>query len=401
MTMTKPKLIVIGNGMAGVKTLEHLLTIAPHFYDITVFGTELHPNYNRILLSPVLAGEMTLDDIVINDRAWYAKHSVTLHLGKTIIRIDRKRRIVIADDGTETPYDRLLLATGSSAVKLPIPGNDLKNVVTYRDIGDTQSMIDISRTAKRAVVIGGGLLGLEAANGLALRGMQVTVVHVMPWLMERQLDQNAAKTLQSALEARGVMFRLEASTSEIIGTDGKVSGITFKSGEPINTDLVVIAVGIRPNVWLAESCGLQINRGIVVDDTLQTYDPRIYAVGECVAHRGVSYGLVAPLYDMAKVCATHLAEVGSHYYMGTVPSTRLKVTGVDVFSAGNFMGTKTSEAIVLKDPRNGIYRKLVIENDLLIGSVLVGDTSAATQYVDMIAAKQNIAAMRNELMFIS
>jgi nitrite reductase (NADH) large subunit len=400
-TMSKPKLIVIGNGMAGVKTLEHLLTIAPHFYDINVFGTELHPNYNRILLSPVLAGEMTLDDIVINDRGWYAKHGVTLHLGKTIIRIDRKRRIVIADDGTETPYDRLLLATGSSAVKLPIPGNDLKNVVTYRDIGDTETMIDISRTAKRAVVIGGGLLGLEAANGLALRGMQVTVVHVMPWLMERQLDQNAAKTLQAALEARGVMFRLAASTSEIIGTDGKVSGITFKSGEPINTDLVVMAVGIRPNVWLAESCGLQINRGIVVDDTLQTYDPRIYAVGECVAHRGVSYGLVAPLYDMAKVCATHLAEVGSHYYMGTVPSTRLKVTGVDVFSAGNFMGTKTSEAIVLKDSRNGIYRKLVIDNDLLIGSVLVGDTSAATQYVDMIAAKQNIAAMRNELMFIS
>jgi nitrite reductase (NADH) large subunit len=401
MTMSKPKLIVIGNGMAGAKTLEHLLTIAPHFYDVTVFGTEPHPNYNRILLSPVLAGEMTLDDIVINDRAWYAKHDVTLHLGKTIIRIDRKRRIVAADDGTETSYDRLLLATGSSAVKLPIPGNDLKNVVTYRNIGDTQSMIEISRTAKRAVVIGGGLLGLEAANGLALRGMQVTVVHVMPWLMERQLDQNAARTLQSALEARGVMFRLEASTAEIIGVDGKVSAITFKSGEQIETDLVVMAVGIRPNVWLAESCGLQINRGIVVDDTLQTYDPRIYAVGECVAHRGVSYGLVAPLYDMAKVCATHLAEVGSHYYIGTVPSTRLKVTGVDVFSAGNFMGTKTSEAIVLKDPRKGVYRKLVIENNLLIGSVLIGDTSAATQYVDMIAAKQNIAAMRNELMFIS
>jgi nitrite reductase (NADH) large subunit len=399
--MSKPKLIVIGNGMAGAKTLEHLFTIAPNFYEVTVFGTEPHPNYNRILLSPVLAGEMTLDDIVINDRAWYAKHGVTLHLGKTIIRIDRKRRIVIADDGTETPYDRLLLATGSSAVKLPIPGNDLKNVVTYRDIGDTETMIEISRTAKRAVVIGGGLLGLEAANGLALRGMQVTVVHVMPWLMERQLDQNAAKTLQSALEARGVMFRLEASTTEIIGVNGKVSAITFKSGERIETDLVVMAVGIRPNVWLAESCGLQINRGIVVDDTLQTYDPRIYAVGECVAHRGVSYGLVAPLYDMAKVCATHLAEVGSHYYIGTVPSTRLKVTGVDVFSAGNFMGTKTSEAIVLKDPRNGIYRKLVIGNNLLIGSVLIGDTSAATQYVDMIAAKQNIAAMRNELMFIS
>ena len=399
--ISKPKLIVIGNGMAGVKTLEHLLTIAPDFYDITVFGTALHPNYNRILLSPVLAGEMTLADIVINNHAWYADRGVTLHLGKTITRIDRKRRIVTADDGTVAPYDRLLLATGSSAVKLPIPGNDLKGVLTYRDIGDTEAMIEMSRSAKRAVVIGGGLLGLEAANGLALRGMQVTVVHVMPWLMERQLDQNAANTLQRALETRGVEFRLAATTTEITGIGGKVSSVAFKSGESIETDLVVMAVGIRPNVWLAESCGLQINRGIVVDDSLQTYDPRIYAVGECVAHRGVSYGLVAPLYDMAKVCATHLAEVGSHYYLGTVPSTRLKVTGVDVFSAGNFMGTKTSEAIVLKDPRNGIYRKLVVENNLLIGSVLVGDTSAATQYVSMIADKKNIASMRSELMFIS
>ncbi len=399
--MRKPKLIVIGNGMAGVKTLEHLLTIAPDFYDITVFGTERHPNYNRILLSPVLAGEMTIADIVINDRAWYADRGVTLHLGKTITRIDRKRRIVTADDDTVAPYDRLLLATGSSAVKLPIPGNDLKGVLTYRDIGDTEAMIDISRKAKRAVVIGGGLLGLEAANGLALRGMQVTVAHVMPWLMERQLDQSAANTLQCALETRGIEFRLGASATEITGIDGKVSSVTFKSGESIESDLVVMAVGIRPNVGLAESCGLQINRGVVVDDSLQTYDPRIYAVGECVAHRGVSYGLVAPLYDMAKVCATHLAEVGSHYYLGTVPSTRLKVTGVDVFSAGNFMGTSTSEAIVLKVPRSGIYRKLVIENDLLIGSVLIGDTSAATQYVSMIADKKNIASLRGELMFIS
>ena len=396
----KPKLIVIGNGMAGVKTLEHLLTIAPDLYDITVFGAELHPNYNRILLSPLLSGEMTLDEIVINDRAWYAQHGITLHLGKKIISINRKTRVVTADDGTETAYDRLLMATGSNPVKLPIPGADLPGVVTYRDVSDTHAMIDAAAQHKRAVVIGGGLLGLEAANGLAVRGMQVTVVHVMPWLMERQLDQAAAETLQRALEARGIAFKLAASTAEIVGTDGKVSAVAFKTGERIDTDLVVMAVGIRPNVWLAESCGLHINRGIVVDDTLQTYDPRIYAVGECVAHRGLSYGLVAPLYEMAKVCATHLAEVGSHRYLGSVPSTRLKVTGVDVFSAGNFTGTASSEALVLKDPRNGIYRKLVIENDQLIGSVLVGDTSAATQYVDLIASKQNIAAMRRELMFL-
>ena len=396
----KPKLVVVGNGMAGVKTLEHLLTIAPALYDITVFGSEPHPNYNRILLSPVLAGEMTVEDIVINDRNWYRQHGITLHTGKTITKIDRRNRIVTADDGTWARFDRLLLATGSNPVKLPIPGAELQGVLSYRDIGDTEAMISASNVHLRAVVIGGGLLGLEAANGLSKRGMSVTVVHVMPWLMERQLDEEAARTLQRALAARSVAFKLAASTSEILGRDGRVTGLRFKDGSQLDTDLLVMAVGIRPNVWLAESCGLQVNRGIVVDDTLQTYDPRIYAVGECVAHRGVSYGLVAPLYDMAKVCATHLAEVGSHRYLGSVPSTRLKVTGVDVFSAGNFMGTASSEAIVLRDPNRGVYRKLVIDNAQLIGSVLVGDTAAASTYVDLIASKQNVAAMRRELMFL-
>ena len=397
----KPKLVVVGNGMAGVKTLEHLLTIAPDLYDITVFGAEPHPNYNRILLSPVLAGEMTLDDIVINDRAWYRQHGITLHTGKTITRIDRRNRMVSADDGTWARFDRLLLATGSNPVKLPIPGADLKGVLSYRDISDTEAMIAAADAHVHAVVIGGGLLGLEAANGLSQRGMKVTVVHVMPWLMERQLDEEAARTLQRALEKRGVMFKLGASTTKIEGQAGRVTGILFKDGSHLKADLVVMAVGIRPNVWLAESCGLRVNRGIVVDDTLQTYDPRIYAVGECAAHRGVSYGLVAPLYEMAKVCATHLAQVGSHRYLGTVPSTRLKVTGVEVFSAGNFMGTQSSEALVLRDPRNGVYRKLVIENDQLIGGVLVGDAGAASRYLELIASKQNVAAMRRELIFLS
>ena len=399
-TRGKPKLVVVGNGMAGIKTLEHLLAIAPNLYDITVFGSEPHPNYNRILLSPVLAGEMTVDDIVINDRSWYRQHGITLHTGKTITRIDRRNRIVTADDGSKAAFDRLLLATGSNAVKLPIPGAALKGVLSYRDIGDTEAMISASASHMHAVVIGGGLLGLEAANGLSRRGMSVTVVHVMPWLMERQLDEEAARTLQRALELRGVRFKLAASTSEICGKGGHITGLRFKDGSYLPADLLVMAVGIRPNVWLAESCGLRVDRGIVVDDTLQTYDPRIYAVGECAVHRGVSYGLVAPLYEMAKVCATHLAEVGSHRYLGSVPSTRLKVTGVEVFSAGNFMGTKGSEALVLRDPRNGVYRKLVIENDQLIGSVLVGDAGAASTYVDLIASKQNVAAMRRELMFL-
>jgi nitrite reductase (NADH) large subunit len=396
----RPKLVVIGNGMAGAKTLEHLLTIAPDFYDITVFGAEPHPNYNRILLSPVLAGEMTLNDIVINDRHWYAKHGITLHLGKTITRIDRKNQTVTADDGTVAAYDRLLLATGSSAVKLNLPGNDLQGVLTYRDIGDTEAMIRESATGRHAVVIGGGLLGLEAANGLARRGMNVTVVHVMPWLMERQLDRDASHMLQRALEARGVSFRLDAVTTAITGAEGRVTGVSFKSGDALPATMVVMAVGIRPNVWLAESCGLRVERGIVVDDTLQTYDPRIYAVGECVSHRGVSVGLVAPLYEMAKVCATHLAAVGSHYYISTVPATRLKVTGVDVFSAGNFMGTAHSESVVVKDTANGVYRKLVIENDQLIGSVLVGDSTAASTYVSMIADRRSVAPLRNQLMFL-
>jgi nitrite reductase (NADH) large subunit len=343
---------------------------------------------------------MTLDDIVINDREWYRRHHISLNTGTTITRIDRRNRMVHADDGSSAAYDRLLLATGSNPVKLPIPGADLDGVLSYRDIGDTEAMIAAANDHRHAVVIGGGLLGLEAANGLRQRGLQVTVVHVMPWLMERQLDEEAARTLQQALEARGVAFKLATSTGEIIGANGRVNGIRFRDGSHLDVGLVVMAVGIRPNVWLAESCGLRVERGIVVDDTLQTYDPRIYAVGECAAHRGISYGLVAPLYEMAKVCATHLAEVGSHRYLGSVPSTRLKVTGVEVFSAGNFMGTAGSEALVLRDPGQGVYRKLVIENGRLIGGVLVGDSSAAARYVDLIASRQDVSAMRRELMFL-
>ena len=409
---TRPKLVVVGNGMAGAKTLEHLLEAAPGRYEITVFGSEPHPNYNRILLSPVLAGEMSLSDIVINDAAWYRRHGITLCLGKTVTTIDRRHRIVRTADGATAAHDRVLLATGSTPVRLPLEGADLEGVLTYRDIADTDAMIAASRNAgataskhthgrtRRAVVIGGGLLGLEAANGLQRRGMAVTVLHVMPWLMERQLDRTAAETLQSALEARGVAFRLSAATRAIEGRNGKVAAVVLKDGGRIETDLVVMAVGIRPNVWLAESCGLRVDRGIVVDDTLQTFDPRIYAVGECVAHRGVGYGLVAPLYEMARVCASHLAAVGTQYYIGSVPATRLKVTGVDVFSAGDFSGSARSQALTLCHPAGGVYRKLVIEDDVLVGSVLVGDTSAASQYAALIAGRQNVAAIRDQLMFM-
>ncbi|MEQ1881492.1 MAG: nitrite reductase large subunit NirB [Burkholderiales bacterium] len=397
--MKKLKLVMVGNGMAGVKTIEELLKIAPDLYDITVFGAEPHANYNRILLSPVLAGEMSLKDIMLNDEAWYAQHGIRLHLGKKVVKIDRAARRAIADDGTTETYDRLLLATGSNPFMLPVPGANLPGVITYRDIADTEAMIEASKKYRRAVVIGGGLLGLEAANGLQLRGMDVTVVHLMPWLMERQLDRAAAALLQRSLEQKGLKFMLEKQTAEITAREGRVAGLKFKNGEEIAADLVVMAVGIRPNFDLAKSAGLHCERGIVVSDTLQTHDPRIYAVGECVAHRGNTYGLVAPLFEMAKVCATHLAEFGIGRYQGSVTSTKLKVTGVDLFSAGNFAGGEDTEEIVLHDPMGGIYKKLVIQDDRVIGGVMVGDTADGARYFQLIRDRQNIADIRDHLMF--
>jgi nitrite reductase (NADH) large subunit len=394
----RPRLVVVGNGMAGVRTLEHLLELAPDLYDVTVFGAEPHPNYNRILLSPVLAGEQTLADIVLNDAQWYADAGVTLHLGKKVTRIDRARRIVETADGTRAEYDRLLLATGSSPVMLPLPGIELEGVLAYRDIHDTERMIAAAAAGRCAVVIGGGLLGLEAANGLRARGMDVTVVHLMPWLMERQLDETAAGMLRAALQARGIAFRLAAETEAIAG-DGRVGAVRLRSGETIPAELVVMAVGIRPNVELARTAGLYCGRGIVVNDTMQTYDPRIYAVGECVAHRGVAYGLVAPLYDMARVCATHLAGFGIGRYQGSVPATRLKVTGIEVFSAGDFTGGPGTEAVALHDPEAGVYRKVVLKADRVVGAVLYGDAEGATWLSDLIAAKVDVSRIRDALAF--
>ena len=397
--MKKMKLVMVGNGMAGVRTLEELLKIAPDLYDITVFGAEPHANYNRILLSPVLAGEMTLKEIMLNDVDWYEQHGIRLHLGKKVTKIERGTRKVIAADGTTESYDRLLLATGSNPFIVPIPGVDLQGVISYRDIADTEAMIDASSRYRNAVVIGGGLLGLEAANGLKLRGMNVTVVHLMPWLMERQLDRNAACMLQRSLEQKGLSFLLEKQTAEIVGRDGRVAAVRFTDGEEIATDLVVMAVGIRPNVELAQSAGLHCNRGIVVSDTMQTHDPRIYSVGECVAHRGSTYGLVAPLFEMAKVCATHLAEFGIGRYQGSVTSTKLKVTGIDLFSAGDFTGGAETEEIVLHDAVGGVYKKLVIRNDRIIGSVMYGDTVDGAWFFQLMRDGQSIADIRDHLMF--
>ncbi len=398
--MKKLKLVMIGNGMAGVRTLEELLKLAPELYDITVFGAEPHPNYNRILLSPVLAGEQQFDEIVLNDLDWYAERNIRLMLNRTVVEIDRGKRRVTAADGSEAEYDRLLIATGSNPFILPIPGTQLDGVIGYRDIADTQTMMNAARTHKRAVVIGGGLLGLEAANGLKARGMDVTVVHVGEWPMERQLDKAAGILLQRALEARGLNFRMKKQTAELIGGgQGRVQAVRFANNEVIDADLVVMAAGIRPNSELAANAGIPCDRGILVNDTLQTYDPRIYAVGECANHRGTAYGLVAPLFEQAEVCANHLAMLGFSRYLGSVTSTKLKVTGIDLFSTGDFMGGEGTETITLSDPIGGVHKKLVIKDDILVGACLYGDTADAGWYFRQICEHRNVSRIRDHLMF--
>ena len=398
--MNKPRLVVVGNGMAGIRTVEELLKLMPGMYDITVFGAEPHPNYNRILLSPVLAGEQRFDEIVLNPLAWYAEHGIRLHVGKEVTRIDRIRRKVIAADGTEAPYDRLLLATGSLPIVLPVPGKELKGVIGYRDMHDTQTMIDTATRKRHAVVIGGGLLGLEAANGLKQRGMQVTVVHLADWLLERQLDPVAGQLLQQSLSERGLEFRLGTSTTELVGNaDGEVVAVKFSDGSEVPADLVVMAAGIRPNIALAQAAGIHCTRGIVVNDTLQTFDPRVYAVGECASHRGIAYGLVAPLFEQAKICANHLAGFGIGIYRGSVASTKLKVTGIDLFSAGDFMGGEGSEEIVLSDPAGGVYKKLVLKDDRLVGACLYADTNDGAWYFQLLKDASPIGERRERLMF--
>ncbi|WLA06622.1 nitrite reductase large subunit NirB [Xanthomonas translucens] len=386
--------------MAGIRTVEELLKLMPGMYDITVFGAEPHPNYNRILLSPVLSGEQQFDEIVLNPLAWYAEHGIHLHVGKEVTRIDRVKRKVIAADGTEAPYDRLLLATGSLPIVLPVPGKDLKGVIGYRDMHDTQTMIDTATRKRHAVVIGGGLLGLEAANGLKQRGMQVTVVHLADWLLERQLDPVAGQLLQRSLSERGLEFRLGSSTTELVGNaDGDVVAVKFSDGSEVPADLVVMAAGIRPNIALAQAAGIHCTRGIVVNDTLQTFDPRVYAVGECASHRGIAYGLVAPLFEQAKICANHLAGFGIGIYRGSVASTKLKVTGIDLFSAGDFMGGEGSEEIVLSDPAGGVYKKLVLKDDKLVGACLYGDTNDGAWYFQLLKDASPIGERRERLMF--
>lgn len=398
----KQRLVVIGNGMAGMRTVEELLTAAPDKYNITVFGSEPYGNYNRIMLSSVLCGEKTIEDIVINNRQWYIDNGITLYAGeeKTVVCIDRKKKDVYAQDGTIAGYDRLLIATGSKAVIPQIPGNDLEGVISFRDIFDVNKMLSYSRSHKKAVVLGGGLLGLEAANGLVLRGMDVTVIHNHEVLLNRQMDRPAGKMLQTELEQRGLKFKMAAKLKQLSGDDqGHITALSFEDGSQLECDLFIMAIGVRPNMALAQQAGIYCERGIVVNDTLQSYDPSVYAVGECIQHRGDTFGLVAPLFEQAKVCANHLSAHGAAEYVTLPTATKLKVTGINLFSIGDFQGDEHCESICFTDPALGIYKKLVIKADKLIGAVLYGDTADGGWYQQLLEQEDNISGIRDVLVF--
>jgi len=392
-----PHLVVIGNGMAGCRAVEEILARDSSRYRITIFGAEPRVNYNRIMLSPVLAGEKTFEEIIINGQDWYDENGIELISGDPVIAIDREKHEVISRSGRTTGYDKLLIATGSDPFIIPVPGKDLPGVVTFRDLDDVDKMLAAADLGGNAVVIGGGLLGLEAAHGLSLRGMKVTVIHLMPTLMERQLDEAAGWLLKTALEGRGQTILTEADTAEIYG-EGKVEGVRLKDGGEIPADIVVMAVGIRPNTALAREAGLATGRGIHVDDHMVTSDADILAVGECVEHDGNVYGLVAPLWEMCRSLADGLVAQPSGY-RGSVTSTKLKVSGIDVFSAGDFSGGDGCEDIVLRDATRGVYKRVIVKEDRIVGAVLYGDTADGNWYFDLLKKGEDVSEIRDALIF--
>tara|TARA_R110000782_G_scaffold78276_5_gene155187 strand:+ start:71529 stop:73952 length:2424 start_codon:yes stop_codon:yes gene_type:complete len=383
--------------MAGCRAVEEILERDPGKYRITIFGAEPRVNYNRIMLSPVLAGEKTFEEIVINGQDWYDDNNIELVSGDPIVAIDREAHSVTARSGKVTHYDKLLIATGSDPFIIPVPGKDLPGVVTFRDLDDVDKMLAAADLGGNAVVIGGGLLGLEAAHGLSLRGMKVTVIHLMPTLMERQLDEAAGWLLKTALEGRGQTILTGADTQEIIG-NGKVEAVRLKDGREIPADIVVMAVGIRPSTALARDAGLAVGRGIHVDDHMVTSDADILAVGECVEHDGNVYGLVAPLWDMCRSLADGLVAQPSGY-RGSVTSTKLKVSGIDVFSAGDFSGGEGCEDIVLRDATRGIYKRVIVKEDRIVGAVLYGDTADGNWYFDLLRKAEDVSDIRDALIF--
>jgi nitrite reductase (NADH) large subunit len=396
---TRERLVLVGNGPAAMRAVEELLARAPDRYDIAIFGAEPRHAYNRILLSSVLAGEKSADDIVTHDPAWHEERGIALVAGDPIVAVDRAARTVTAASGLTMGYDKLLLATGSKPIALPLPGLALPGVTAFRDMDDVDRMLAAVDDGRRAVVIGGGLLGLEAAWGLRRRGMAATVVHLMPTLMERQLDATAAGLLRRDLAARGIDFVTNAQTEEIIGDD-RAEGVRLADGREIAGDLVIMAVGTRPNIDLARAVGLDINRGVLVGDDMRSSDPLIYAVGECVEHNGQTFGLVAPLWEQAKVCAARLAGDWRAIYQPPLVYTSLKITGVDVFSAGVIApADETDDLVTLSDAAAGVYRKLVLRGDLLVGCVLYGDVRDGPWYVELIQSGASTARWREYLIF--
>jgi nitrite reductase (NADH) large subunit len=397
--MNRAQLVVVGNGMAGMRAVEELIARAADRFDITVIGAEPHPNYNRILLSAVLAGEKTLDEIVVNPHGWYAERGIRLIAGTRATGIDRTARRVALADGSSLRYDKLLLATGSKPLAPPIPGLGYPNVRAFRDIADAEAMIAAASTGGRAVVIGGGLLGLEAAWGLKRRGMAVALVHLMPTLMERQLDVAAGELLRRDLDARGIAFYTNSQTEEIVGTD-RAEAVVLADGRRIPADFVVLAVGIRPNIDLARGADLDVNRGILVGDDMATSDPNIYAVGECIEHNGQVFGLVAPIWDQAKVCGARLAGDADAAYVPPPVFTSLKITGVDVFSVGRLAAADAAdEEITLHDEKRGLYKKVILREDRVVGSVLYGSVADGPWYVDLMRARADVSLIRDQIVF--
>jgi nitrite reductase (NADH) large subunit len=393
----KQRLVIVGSGMASGRMLEHLLAEAPDAYDVTLFGAEPHGNYNRIMLSPVLAGEEAFEEIITHDAQWYAKRNITCRFGEAVTKIDRERKVVVSRSG-ETPYDKLVISTGSAPFILPVAGKDLRGVVAFRDLDDVETMLAAAgKPRAKAVVIGGGLLGLEAAAALKKRGMEVVVLHLMPHLMELQLDPAAAALLQNELESRGIRVHCRAQTKAILGHK-RVEAVLLDDGTIYPADLVVMAAGIRPETRIATDAGLEVGRGILVDDRMQTADPDILAVGECVEHASRCYGFVEPLYEMAQVAAQTLRGMSASF-RPTKFATNLKVTGVSLFSAGEFAGAADCERILFSDHASGVYKKLVLRSGALVGVVLYGDTVDGLWYLDLIRSGEAIGLLRDDLAF--
>ncbi|EKU46795.1 nitrite reductase large subunit NirB [Staphylococcus massiliensis] len=380
--MAKTKLLMIGNGMAGIRTIEEIIEREPDMFDITVIGKEPYPNYNRIMLSNILQNKMTIEETIMNPYDWYASNNIHLITDDPVVEIDRERKQVVTSKGQAVTYDKCIIATGSEAFILPVDGSRLQGVMGWRTIDDTKRMIEMAQTKRKAIVIGGGLLGLECARGLLDQGMDVTVLHLGEWLMEMQLDRKAGELLKLDLEAQGMKFKLQANTQEIIG-DSHVEAVRLSDGQVLETDMVVMAVGIRPVTKAARASGLEIGRGIVVDDFMKTSDDDIYAVGECCEHRSKVYGLVAPLYDQGKVLADHITGRATEGYQGSTTFTSLKVSGCDLFSAGKIYETENIHGIEVFNSVDKVYKKIFVEDKHIVGAVLYGDTEEGNRFYNM------------------